>query len=117
MKQAATDPSPLISRIGALADPARLRLLTLLSAEELGVGELAEIVQMPQSSVSRHLKALADTGWVVARSERTANLYRMAGDALPDGARGLWEVARREIEGWPALAQASCSVVIVLPVK
>lgn len=105
MKQSSHDPSPLVSRLGALADPARLRLLSLLSAEELGVGELAEIVQMPQSSVSRHLKALADSGWVVARSERTANLYRMAGDALTDGARGLWEVARREIEGWPALAQ------------
>ena len=105
MKQPPADPNALVSRLGSLADPARLRLLTLLEAEELGVGELAEIVQMPQSSVSRHLKALADTGWVVARSEGTANFYRLAADALPESARGLWDVARREIDGWPALAQ------------
>jgi ArsR family transcriptional regulator len=43
-----------LARFAALADPARLRLLALLDGEELGVGELAEIVQLPQSSVSRH---------------------------------------------------------------
>jgi ubiquinone/menaquinone biosynthesis C-methylase UbiE len=105
MKHSPADPAPLVSRLGSLADPARLRLLALLDGEELGVGELAEIVQMPQSSVSRHLKALAETGWVVARSERTANLYKMANDRLKEGPRALWELARREIAGWPALSQ------------
>lgn len=96
-------PDPLLARLDALADPARLRLLALLEREELGVGELAEIVQLPQSSVSRHLKVLADQGWVVSRSERTANLYTLANGELPAAARGLWEIAKREIAGWPAL--------------
>ena len=93
----------LLARLGSLADPVRLRLLALLEAEELGVGELAEILQQPQSSVSRHLKLLGEQGWVVSRSERTANLYRMANGELPEPARKLWELTRDELAGWPAL--------------
>jgi len=92
-----------LARLGSLADPVRLRLLALLEENELGVGELAEIVQLPQSSVSRHLKQLAELGWVVARPERTANLYRMANGELSEGSRQLWELARGEIAGWNAL--------------
>ncbi len=92
-----------LARLDSLADPARLRLLALLDGEELGVGELAEIVQLPQSSVSRHLKVLLDQGWIVSRSERTANFYSMANDELPAPARALWAVTQGELEGWPAL--------------
>lgn len=103
-----TPPDPLLAHLAALADPARLRLLHLLAENELGVMELAEIVQMPQSSVSRHLKTLADQGWIASRSERTANLYTMAngrnGD-LAASARQLWQVARQQSAAWPALAQ------------
>ena len=94
---------PVLARLGSLADPARLRLLALLEREELGVGELAEIVQLPQSSVSRHLKLLAEQGWIVSRSERTANLYRIADGELDEGARRLWELTRDELGAWPAL--------------
>jgi ArsR family transcriptional regulator len=94
---------PLLARLGALADPARLRLLALLERQELGVGELAEIVQLPQSSVSRHLKVLGEQGWIVSRSARTANLYRLANGELPEAARSLWQIARAEISGWSAL--------------
>ena len=103
MKASAPTPEPLLARLGSLADPVRLRLLALLERQELGVGELAEILQLPQSSVSRHLKQLAEQGWIVARSERTANLYRMANGELAEGARRLWELSRSEIEAWSAL--------------
>ncbi len=103
MKANAAPTETLLARLGSLADPARLRLLALLADQELGVGELAEITQLPQSSVSRHLKQLAGLGWVVARSERTANLYRMANGELPESARRLWELTRDEIAGWSAL--------------
>lgn len=98
-------PDLLIDRLSALAEPARLRLLALLEREELGVTELAEVVRMPQSSVSRHLKQLADGGWVASRSQRTANLYRMRTDELEPRARQLWELAREEAAAWPAFAQ------------
>jgi len=97
-------PEPLLSRLESLADPIRLRLLVLLEENELSVSDLAGILQMPQSSVSRHLKPLAEQGWIVSRSERTANLYRMANGELPDAARKLWELSRQEITAWPQLA-------------
>ncbi|MFN7941561.1 MAG: metalloregulator ArsR/SmtB family transcription factor [Thermoanaerobaculia bacterium] len=105
MITSAPNPTALLSRLDGLADPARLRLLALLEGEELGVSELAEILQLPQSTVSRHLKVLADLGYVLARSERTANFYRMANGELPDSARRLWELSREEIRGWPELEQ------------
>ena len=101
----ARTPTPLLARFEALAEPVRLRLLELLAERELSVSDLSDVLQLPQSTVSRHLKLLADLGWVAARSERTANLYRMLDGDLPPGARRLWELAREETRGWPALEQ------------
>lgn len=98
-------PAPLLARMDALADPARLRLLALLAERELSVSDLAEILQLPQSTVSRHLRVLADGGWVGARGEGTANLYRMLDGDLAPPSRRLWEMAREELAGWAALAQ------------
>ena len=71
MKTSAAD--HVVSRLASLADPARLRLLALLEAHELQVSELADVLQLPQSTVSRHLKVLAAEGWIAARGERSAN--------------------------------------------
>ena len=98
-----TSPDPLLSRMAALGDPIRLRMLALLERAELGVGELGEVLQLPQSSVSRHLKQLAEAGWVVSRSERTANLYRMPAGELDAAASQLWLLSRAEIADWPVL--------------
>ncbi len=96
---AAPPPSPLLRWFAVLGDPARLRLLRLLAAGELGVGELARIMQLPQSTVSRHLRLLHEGRWVVKRSEGTASLYRMD-EAGPGGAaRELWALARRQLVG------------------
>ena len=53
--------------LASLADTTRSRLLLLLDRHELTVSELCGILQLPQSTVSRHLKALADGGWVTSR--------------------------------------------------
>ena len=104
MNTLALTPDSLLARLESLADPIRLRLLVLLEKSELSVSDLAGILQMPQSSVSRHLKPLAEQGWIVVRSERTANLYRMANGELPETAKKLWELSRQEITAWPQLA-------------
>jgi len=104
--QLSTPPSRSRTWIGSLAaltDRVRLRLLALVDGEELAVSEIAEILQLPQSTVSRHLKLLADGGWVVVRGERTANYYRLAHDELGEGARRVWELTRAELAAWPAL--------------
>lgn len=91
--------------VHAVADPMRLRLLRLLERHELGVAELVDVLQAPQSTVSRHLKLLADEAWLVCRRDGTNNLYRMILDELDEHARQLWVLARRQTDAWPAFAQ------------
>jgi len=102
---ATTDPELLMARMDNLADATRLRLLRLLERHELGVAELVDILQLPQSTVSRHLKVLGDQAWLGSRSRGTTNLYRMTPGALDPSARALWKLARREIEGWATSRQ------------
>jgi ArsR family transcriptional regulator len=58
-----------LSIFRALADPTRLRILGLLRAMELSVGELAQVLGQSQPRVSRHIKILADAGLAVRRKE------------------------------------------------
>lgn len=51
----------------AMADGTRQRLLQLLSVHELSVSELVEILDQPQSTVSRHLRVLRQAGLLVDR--------------------------------------------------
>ncbi|MGH7178817.1 MAG: ArsR/SmtB family transcription factor, partial [Tepidisphaeraceae bacterium] len=70
-------PASLLSWMGSLADATRLRLLHLLERHELGVVELCDILQLPQSTVSRHLKVLTDGKWLRSRKQGTTHFYRM----------------------------------------
>lgn len=97
MKQATGD--RLAERLGSLSEPVRLRVLALLAAEELSVGEVARVLQLPQSTVSRHLKVLAEAGWIEKRAAGTATLYRMELGDLDDGAAALWAPVRGALEG------------------
>lgn len=53
----------------ALADPTRLRIVALLRAMELSVGELAQVLGQSQPRVSRHVKILVDAGLAERRKE------------------------------------------------
>src|SRR4051812_22640759 len=53
----------------SLADPTRLRILMLLRAMELSVGELAQVLAQSQPRVSRHVKILIDAGLAERRKE------------------------------------------------
>jgi ArsR family transcriptional regulator len=94
----------LLGWMEGLADPTRLRLLRVLEREELSVQELCEVLRLPQSTVSRHLKTLSGAGWLAARRQGTASFYRFA-DAAGPGARRLWKVARAETDGWASAEQ------------
>ncbi len=89
-----TSTNPITERLAALSDVVRLRILRILEREELAVGEVAKVVQLPQSTVSRHLKVLADGGWVIKRTEGTATLYRVMLDDLSAPSRGVWVAVR-----------------------
>jgi ubiquinone/menaquinone biosynthesis C-methylase UbiE/DNA-binding MarR family transcriptional regulator len=91
--------------MGSLADPTRLRLLRLLERHELGVVDLCDVLQLPQSTVSRHLKTLADQKWVRSRRQATNHLYRTLLDELEVPARKLWLLAREQTEDWLTVRQ------------
>jgi DNA-binding transcriptional ArsR family regulator len=74
-----------------LGDATRLRLLRLIAREELTAGELTEIVEAGQSTVSRHLAMLRDAGLVRERWEGRFVYYSLA-----DG-------PRRGAEPWSGL--------------
>jgi len=53
----------------SLADPTRLRIVALLRAMELSVGEIAQVLGQSQPRVSRHVKILIDAGLAERRKE------------------------------------------------
>ena len=85
--------------MAALADPIRCRILLPLERHELTVNEICSILQLPQSTVSRHLKTLADDGWVVSRRDGTSRFYGMTVQDLDPGAQQLWPLIREQIAG------------------
>ncbi len=96
-------PGEWLATISLLGDIARVRLLRLVEQAELGVGELATASQLPQSTVSRHLKALLEYGWIVKRVEGTASFYRLLPQALDPDLRRLWETTRDRVASSPVL--------------
>src|ERR671918_2626442 len=95
----------VLDRLATLADPTRSRLLLIIESHELTVGELCAVLQLPQSTVSRHLKALADAGWITSRAEGTSRLYSMPRDTREGAARRLWLVVREQVGGTRVAAQ------------
>jgi len=99
-------PLELLTYLAGLADPTRVRMLRLLERQELGVGDLCQVLQLPQSTVSRHLKLLREQGWLVSRSQKTTHLCRMATDGERAAARRrLWQLVREDTEGWATTEQ------------
>src|SRR5213593_4277653 len=94
----------ILDHLASLSDTTRSRILLLLDRHELTVSELCAVLQLPQSTVSRHLKALADAGWIAARAEGTSNLYAMTRD-LDGPARRLWLLVREQVGSTAAAAQ------------
>jgi ubiquinone/menaquinone biosynthesis C-methylase UbiE/DNA-binding transcriptional ArsR family regulator len=81
----------------ALADATRSRMLLVLERQELTVGELCAVLQLPQSTVSRHLKTLSDAGWVSSRRDGTSRYYTLALDDRGHATRRLWTLLREQV--------------------
>jgi DNA-binding transcriptional ArsR family regulator len=108
MNQGGSQPGALMAWMDALGDPTRLRLLRLLERHELGVIDLCDVVQLPQSTVSRHLKVLSEGGWVGSRRQGTTHLYRMILDELEAATRKLWLLAREQTMGGRRWLRMNC---------
>ena len=62
----------------ALADETRLRILALLLEGELCVCEIIAALELPQSTTSRHLAYLRNSGWVKDRRQGVWMYYRLS---------------------------------------
>ena len=78
------------SRLRVFADATRVRLLSLLEAEELTVAELSAITQLAQPRVSTHLAKLKEAGLVRDRRAGVSAYYRFDEAVLDPAQRALW---------------------------
>jgi ubiquinone/menaquinone biosynthesis C-methylase UbiE/DNA-binding transcriptional ArsR family regulator len=67
-----------VDMLRAAGEPTRLRILSLLAAEELSVLELCRILDQSQPRVSRHLKLLAEAGLVERFPDGAWVFYRLS---------------------------------------
>ena len=101
------------------AEPPRQYQLTgqvlAINAErqELTVSELCTVLQLPQSTVSRHLRQLADAEWVSSRRDGTSRYYALSLDA--SGPRSqIWELTRPQVASRPGTEQDARRLARVL---
>lgn len=99
---AAPRPAALLDELALLADSTRCRAMAILTRHELTVAELCDVLALPQSTVSRHLKVIADAGWVTARPDGARRYYAATVDRLGDRSRRLWELVREHVADSPA---------------
>jgi SAM-dependent methyltransferase len=108
---------PLVhDRLATLADATRCRLLFALDGRELMVGELGHALQLPQSTVSRHLRVLADAGWTTSRAEGATRWYALDPTLDVEG-RELWQVVRGALAATPAATQDTARVQAVIAAR
>lgn len=80
----------------ALSEPIRLRIIALLTGGERCVCDLMAVLDLPQSTVSRHLSALRNSGWVEGRREGLWMYYRLTGVKSPLQQQAV-DLLRREL--------------------
>ena len=81
----------------ALADETRLRILMLLLDGELCVCEIIAALELPQSTVSRHLAYLKRTGWVRDRKHGVWMYYSL--DEKNELIRALQPIIEKNLAG------------------
>jgi ArsR family transcriptional regulator, arsenate/arsenite/antimonite-responsive transcriptional repressor len=89
---AAEHADDLAHSLKALADPARLRLISIIAAsegQEACVCDLTEPLNIGQPTVSHHLKVLTDAGFLTRSKRGTWAYYALVPGALDSVARLL----------------------------
>jgi DNA-binding transcriptional ArsR family regulator len=77
------------SSFAVVAEPNRRAILGLLLESERSVGDLERNLQLPQPSVSKHLRVLRQAGFVQSRIEAQRRLYRLRPEPLMELAAWL----------------------------
>jgi ubiquinone/menaquinone biosynthesis C-methylase UbiE/DNA-binding transcriptional ArsR family regulator len=106
--------SAIFGDLAALGDATRSRVLLALERQELTVSELCTVLQLPQSTMSRHLKTLSDAGWTASRRDGTSRYYTLALNGNGGHARKLWSLVREQVAATPGAAQDGRRLATVL---
>lgn len=106
--------SSVLAHLNVLGDPVRARLLLVLEGQTLAVGELCDILQLPQSTISRHLKTLMDGGWAQVRREGTSRLYSLVTEDLDEPSAELWRTVKAQLASLAAVGQDQARLARVL---
>ena len=89
--------SELLTRLSALGDDTRLRILELLTKhEELCAQDIIEILGLSQSSISRHLSQLSANGFITERRREVSKCYSLNTDRVVDTLRTLTNFLSRQ---------------------
>ena len=75
----------------AFSDRSRLRILGLLAAKEMTVNEIVAVVGLSQSTVSRHLSVLRDSGIVDDRRDGQMVICPLNKEAIKGCCMGFWD--------------------------
>lgn len=81
----------------ALGDPKRILILYLLSKHKWCVNEITEIMSIPQSTVSRHLRVLRERKLVLTERQGTTILYKIADPQIIEALNILRQVLGKQL--------------------
>lgn len=99
--------------LSLFSDPTRVRLMALLSDEELTVAEIVRITGLTQSRVSTHLGRLREGGLLLDRRVGVSTFYRVNEAGMPEEARHAWALIRGQLRDGVLLSDAKRRVRIV----
>lgn len=100
----------LLAFYKALADRSRLEIVGLISRQPASVGEIAEILDLSEPTVSHHLARLREAGLAVVEPDGTTRRYRLDAKRLDDLSRAL--LADEPVGEAPARADAREAAVL-----
>lgn len=91
-----SDLAQTVDLLNVLGDATRVRLLSLLSGQELTVAELTRITDLPQSRVSTHLRKLRAEGLLADRRAGSSTFYKVH-EQMGEAAQGVWRLLQGQM--------------------
>jgi len=111
------DMKHLAQTLKALSDPIRLRIILLLQAEgELCVCDLMAVLNLPQSTISRHLAYLKRSCWVDIRREGVWMHYKLSRESC-NTCRDILSILKKHSKDLPEAASDRSSLTLFLKAK
>ena len=73
-----SEESTRVRKFKVLSDESRLQVLELLAGRPLSVNEITDVLDIPQSLLSHHLRILRDVGFVKCERDGQRKVYKIS---------------------------------------